>query len=175
MAAPSGSRTTTVVTWSAVGSFIVLMASNGEAFINFVAAIPKVVTAFAEVLPLGGSTILMVMTVSGFTWMWMRRGRLHTQTLKNDFVSEFAALVVAMGLMIALSYASPLPEDVTRVEALLKAFMMGFVTGSIAPLIFKGGVLIARWIKAMTIGVDTETPPVPLTPAEPKREADPDA
>jgi hypothetical protein len=131
-----------------IAGFIALLAVNLKPIIDAFAGVPQLLMTFAKVLPLGTSTFFLVIIISGFCWLWAVRAGQH------DFTAAMIALGVALGLMLASSLVTSLPDGTTRAAASLQSLMLGMTAGFIAPYLFKGLALLGRWLWDNIAGVD---------------------
>lgn len=133
-------RSFQTITGISVAGFIALIAMNGKAFVDAVAALPTVLSNFAQVLPLGTASFLLVGACAGFSWLAASRSKFG-----KDFAAESVSLAVAIAFMVALSLTSPVPKGETRAGELLQAIMLGMLAGFAAPYFFKGVIAGMKW------------------------------
>lgn len=159
-------RSLKALTGLSFASFIALFAAQGKAFIDAIAAMPAVLSNFADVLPLGSATFFLVVVVSGIVWFMAQRYFIRP-TLKathgKEFTSELLALITACVAMLLLNLAEPTPAGTTYTATIVKALMLGILAGFTAPWLAKGLLGFSRWVNSFTSDAveDEEEAPKP--------------
>lgn len=143
-------RSFQAITGISLAGMIALIAANGKAFFEAIGAMPLLLTKLSDALPLGAGSFMLVLTVSGFVWMftlrWLHAANGSSPAQSKDFLAEAVTLLFSLGAMLALDLVSPSPVGATRAATIVQALMLGLLAGFSAPFVMKGVIASIRFV-----------------------------
>lgn len=151
-------RSFQAITGLSLAGMIALIATYGDPFFKALGAMPLVLVKLSEALPLGAGGFMLVLTVSGFIWLfslrWLHASNGASPAQSKDFWAEAVTLVFALGAMLSLNLAMPSPAGMTRAGTIVQALMLGLLAGFSAPFVMKGAIAFIRFVHGAVTDVD---------------------
>ncbi len=108
-----------------VGTALAMLAMHGKGAIEALAAMPAMLNAWSQQLPLGVTSFGFAMALSTLVWLGARRAHFTGPHYNPDTIALCTALFVTM----AQQWAS----GVTAVSQLLTALILGLIAGLLVP------------------------------------------
>lgn len=132
---------TQVISWATVTAAVALVATHGSAFLEALAGLPALISAWSTQMPFGAASFLLSLGVSAgvcaFALRWL-------PDCDNDagrhFIVESAALVVAV-------VVSVLQQRSSAAGDLLTALWLGLLAGFAAPWLVRGARATVAGVK----------------------------
>lgn len=124
-----------VTTWATFAAFVTLIAANGQAFFDALMGVPKLVSAYTAMLPLGGGSLLLSMAFASGAYVFIERwSPVKWTPRRRDFAAESFSLVACIGLTVL---QVTLASQKASARDLLVAIVLGAIGGWIAPWLAK--------------------------------------
>lgn len=110
-----------------IGTALAMLAMHGKGAIEALAAVPAMLNAWAQQLPLGVTSFCFAVVLSALVWMGATRARFTGPHYNPDTIALCIALLVTTGQQWVSGRSSP--------AAVLTALILGAIAGLLVPYV----------------------------------------
>ena len=113
-------------------ALFIVLAANLKAVVEGAAAIPSMIKAFSDGMPLGVGSTAVALVLCPLVYHFLDKWMPNSKTNRRSFLTEFMTLGSGVGITVAQQWG------VTQGSRMVFPIMLGAVAGLLGPLIVKG-------------------------------------